>query len=70
MRMRFAISGQPPKSAGAAQVPAAAVKDATGGQAGAPVKDLAQETNKPAAETKEAAEKTNDSTKIEASTGS
>ncbi|AWM07499.1 sensor histidine kinase [Bradyrhizobium symbiodeficiens] len=77
MRMRFAISGLPAKAegaeqapVGAEQAPAAAVKDATGGQAGAPVKDLAQETNKPAAETKEAAEKTNDSTKIEASTGS
>jgi len=57
MRMRFAISGQPAKSEGAEQ-------------AGAPVKDQAQETKEPAAETKEPAEKTNDSTKIEAKTGS
>lgn len=70
MRMRFAISGQPAKSEGAEQAPAAAVKEAIGEQAGAPVKDQAQETKEPAAETKEPAEKTNDSTKIEASTGS
>lgn len=70
MRMRFAISGQPAKSEGAEQAPAAAVKEAIGKQAGAPVKDQAQETKEPAAETKEPAEKTNDSTKIEASTGS
>lgn len=70
MRMRFAISGQPAKSEGAEQAPAAAVKEATGEQAGAPVKDQAQETKEPAAETKEPAEKTNDSPKIEASTGS
>ncbi|MCK1734657.1 PAS domain-containing sensor histidine kinase [Bradyrhizobium sp. 138] len=57
MRMRFAISGQPAKSEGAEQ-------------AGAAVKDQAQETKEPAAETNEPAEKTNDSTKIEASTGS
>ena len=69
MRMRFAISGQPAKSEGAEQAPAAAVKEATGEQAGAPGKDPAQETKELAAETKEAAEKTNDSTKIEASTG-
>lgn len=65
MRMRFAISGAPPKSEGAEQAPAA--KEAateTGGESGE-----AQETKEPAAETKEPAEKTNDSTKIEASTG-
>jgi two-component system nitrogen regulation sensor histidine kinase NtrY len=33
------------------------------------VKDTTPETKEPAAETKELAEKTNDSTKIEASTG-
>jgi len=80
MRMRFAISGAPPKSEGTEQAPVAkeavtkTAKDAAGAQAVAPVKepvkDLAQETKEPAAETKEPAEKTNDSTKIEASTGS
>jgi len=69
MRMRFAITGQPAKPEGAEQAPAAA-KEVTGGQAGAAVKDPAQETKEPAAETKEPAEKTNDSTKIQAATGS
>ncbi|QOG20487.1 PAS domain S-box protein [Bradyrhizobium sp. SEMIA] len=64
MRLRFAISGQPAKSEVADAAPPA--KDA----ASAAVKDQAQETKRPSAETKEPAEKTNDSTKIEASTGS
>lgn len=58
MRMRFAISGQAKKAEGAEQAPAA--NEAV----------MAQETKEQAAETKEPAEKTNDSTKIEASTGS
>ncbi|HEV2159373.1 PAS domain-containing sensor histidine kinase [Bradyrhizobium sp.] len=68
MRLRFAISGQPKKSE--ATEPAPPAKDAASEQASAVVKDLAQETKAPAAQTKEPAEKTNDSTKIEASTGS
>ncbi|MBH5397296.1 PAS domain-containing sensor histidine kinase [Bradyrhizobium sp. CNPSo 4010] len=56
MRMRFAVSGQPAKSATAEQTLTESVKN--------------QETKEPAAGTKEPAEKTNDSTKIEASTGS
>ncbi|MGY4624537.1 two-component system nitrogen regulation sensor histidine kinase NtrY [Bradyrhizobium sp. USDA 4486] len=64
MRLRFAISGQPAKSETAEAAPAA--KDV----AGAAVKDQAQETKRLSAETKEPAEVTNDSTKIEASTGS
>ena len=61
MRMRFAISGAPAKSEGTVQASPAANA----------VTDIAKppETKQPAAETKEAAEKTNDSTKIEASTG-
>jgi two-component system nitrogen regulation sensor histidine kinase NtrY len=72
MRMRFAISGAPPKSEGAEQAPAAEAK----GTAQPDIKETAKESTKapetkgPAAETKEPAEKTNDSTKIEASTGS
>lgn len=68
MRMRFAISGQPAKAEGAEQAPVAReiTKDAVTG----PAKEAAPETKGPAAETKEPAEKTNDSTKIEASTGS
>jgi two-component system nitrogen regulation sensor histidine kinase NtrY len=69
MRMRFAISGQPAKSDGAAE-PAPVVKDAAGEAVAGLAKDAAPETKEPAAETKELAEKTNDSTKIEASTGS
>lgn len=65
MRLRFAISGQPAKSEAAAP-PA---KDSAGERTSAPVKGQAQETNEPSAETKEPAEKTNDSAKIEASTG-
>jgi len=62
MRMRFAISGAPAKSEGTEQTPAAsnAIVETVKGT----------ETKGPAAETKEPAEKTNDSTKIEASTGS
>lgn len=56
MRMRFAISGAPAKGEGAEPAPA--------------VKEPAQQTKEPAGETKQPAEKTNDSTKIEASTGS
>ncbi|WP_439368008.1 ATP-binding protein [Bradyrhizobium sp. DASA03120] len=74
MRMRFAVSGQAKKAEGTEQAPAAKqrAKDAT-------VPDIketpadsikAQETKEPAAGTKEPDEKTNDSTKIEASTGS
>ncbi|MGY4454122.1 nitrogen fixation/metabolism regulation signal transduction histidine kinase [Bradyrhizobium sp. i1.3.1] len=61
MRMRFAISGAPAKGEGTVQASSAANA----------VTDIAKppETKQPAAETKEAAEKTNDSTKIEASTG-
>lgn len=68
MRMRFAISGQAKKAEGAE--PTSAAKDAAGAQASDPVKDMAPETKEPAAGTKEPDEKTNDSTKIEASTGS
>ncbi|OPY95664.1 PAS domain-containing sensor histidine kinase [Bradyrhizobium sacchari] len=68
MRMRFAISGQAKKAEGAEPAPVA--KDAAGAQASDPVKDMAPETKEPAAGTKEPDEKTNDSTKIEASTGS
>lgn len=53
MRMRFAISGHPKKIEVAETAPAA----------------TAQDTKEPAGGTKEPAEKTNDSTKIEASTG-
>jgi two-component system nitrogen regulation sensor histidine kinase NtrY len=61
MRMRFAISGAPAKSEGTVQASPAANA----------VTDIAKppETKQPAAETKEAAEMTNESTKIEASTG-
>ncbi|SFP84917.1 multi-sensor signal transduction histidine kinase [Bradyrhizobium sp. Ghvi] len=54
MRMRFAISGQAKKADGAEQAPVV----------------TAQETKEPAAKTREPAEQTNDSPKIEASTGS
>ncbi|MFK4507609.1 PAS domain-containing sensor histidine kinase [Bradyrhizobium daqingense] len=64
MRMRFAISGQPAKSDGATS----AAQDAARPDVKQSSQDLA--TKEPAAETKEPAEKTNDSTKIEASTGS
>jgi two-component system nitrogen regulation sensor histidine kinase NtrY len=53
MRMRFAISGHPKKIE---------VADAASAATG-------QETKEPAGGTKEPAEKTNDSTKIDASTG-
>ncbi|MGX1322747.1 two-component system nitrogen regulation sensor histidine kinase NtrY [Bradyrhizobium sp. USDA 377] len=66
MRMRFAISGQAKKSEGAEQ--AAAAKGGAAATAADSV--TTQETKDPAAGTKEPAEKTNDSTKIEASTGS
>ncbi|MBR0818022.1 PAS domain-containing sensor histidine kinase [Bradyrhizobium liaoningense] len=61
MRMRFALSGAPPKSEGTEQAPSVA----------SAVTDIAKTpgTKQPAAETKEPAEMTNDSTKIEASTG-
>jgi two-component system nitrogen regulation sensor histidine kinase NtrY len=64
MRMRFAISGAPAKTEGAE----AATRPAIGETATPSVKD--PETKQAAVETKEPAEKTNDSTKIEASTGS
>ncbi|WFU77296.1 ATP-binding protein [Bradyrhizobium sp. CIAT3101] len=82
MRMRFAISGEAKKAEGAVQAPAVKepAKDPaeTAARAGATadIKETAaasvaaHETKEPAAETKEPAEKTNDSTKIEASTGS
>ncbi|MBW7973143.1 PAS domain-containing sensor histidine kinase [Bradyrhizobium sp. BR 10289] len=72
MRMRFAISGQPAKSDGAEPGPVVKEtgKDTTKEAATEPVKDAAPETKEVAGETKEPAEKTNDSTKIEASTGS
>jgi len=68
MRMRFAISGAPAKSEGAEPSAAATTKPEIGETATQSVKD--PETKEAAAETKEPAEKTNDSTKIEASTGS
>ena len=80
MRMRFAISGTPAKTEGTEQAPA--VKNTREEATAETVKDAAKEaeiakesikgteTKGPAAETKEPAEKTNDSTKIEASTGS
>jgi two-component system, NtrC family, nitrogen regulation sensor histidine kinase NtrY len=64
MRMRFAISGAPAKTEGAE----AATRPEIGETATPSVKD--PETKQAAVETKEPAEKTNDSTKIEASTGS
>lgn len=81
MRMRFAISGTPAKGEGAEE--AAAVKEPAKQAAEAAVKDAttpeiqeiaadsvtSPETKETTAETKEPAEKTNDSTKIEASTG-
>ncbi|MCG2626469.1 PAS domain-containing sensor histidine kinase [Bradyrhizobium sp. WYCCWR 13023] len=78
MRLRFAISGQAKKAEGTEPVPAVTdtAKDATTPEirqsAAESARDsfTAQETKVPAAETKEPAEKTNDSTKIEASTGS
>lgn len=67
MRMRFSVSGQPAKSA--EQAPAAieptSRPDRTQAES---VKN--QDTKEPSGGTKEPAEKTNDSTKIEASTGS
>ncbi|WP_027542768.1 PAS domain-containing sensor histidine kinase [Bradyrhizobium sp. WSM2254] len=76
MRMRFAISGAPAKAEGTEQAPAArnAIEQTTAETikeaeiAKESIKDT--ETKGPAAETKEPAEMTNDSTKIEASTGS
>lgn len=85
MRMRFAISGTPAKGEGAEQAPAVkepakqaaeaaaknAVKDATTPEIQEIAADsvTSPETKETTAETKEPAEKTNDSTKIEASTG-
>lgn len=74
MRMRFAVSGQPAKSATTEQVPAANAATETTSKADITqtvAESVAnQATKEPAAGTKEPAEKTNDSTKIEASTGS
>ncbi len=71
MRMRFAISGAPAKSEGSEPAPAAkeTLKDTAKEAeiASESVKD--PETKAPASGTKEPAEKTNDLTKIEASTG-
>ena len=73
MRMRFAISGTPAKAEGTEQAPAAketvkeTVTDAAKETVMETVKD--PETKEPASGTKEPEEKTNDSTKIEASTG-
>lgn len=78
MRMRFAISGTPAKSEGAEQAPAVkepakeAAEVATKDETAADIKAdsvTSPETKETTAETKEPAEKTNDSTKIEASTG-
>jgi two-component system nitrogen regulation sensor histidine kinase NtrY len=85
MRMRFAVSGAPPKAEGTEPAPAAqeaiktTTKDAVEQTAKLVIRETvtesvkesvnAPETKEPAAETKETAEKTNDSTKIEASTG-
>src|SRR3954469_21809986 len=68
MRMRFAISGAPAKSEGAEPAGGATTKPESGETATQSGKD--PETKQAADETKEPAEKTNDSTKIEASTGS
>ncbi|MCK1424768.1 PAS domain-containing sensor histidine kinase [Bradyrhizobium sp. 180] len=70
MRLRFAISGQPAKSETAE--PAAAAKEATKSDNKQAVTESIKdpETKEPAAGTKKPTEKTNDSTKIEASTGS
>src|SRR3954466_7454249 len=68
MRMRFAISGAPAKSEGAEPAGGATTKPESGETATQSGKD--PETKQAAVETKEPAEKTNDSTKIEASTGS
>ncbi|MEY9885195.1 two-component system nitrogen regulation sensor histidine kinase NtrY [Bradyrhizobium sp. USDA 328] len=74
MRMRFAITGQPAKSGGAEPAPAAneATKPENKAAVAESVKKSSNdlETKEPVAGTKEPAEKTNDSTKIEASTGS
>lgn len=73
MRMRFAISGQPAKSEAAE--PAPPVKGTTETTSKPEIKDAVTEpiqgpqTKEPAAGTNEPAEMTNDSTKIEASTG-
>ncbi|EJN14132.1 PAS domain S-box [Bradyrhizobium sp. YR681] len=83
MRMRFAISGAPAKSEGSEAAPAAAgtVKETATETVKDPAKDAdiarestgqsveVAETKQPASGTKEPEEKTNDSTKIEASTG-
>ncbi|MDA9529357.1 sensor histidine kinase [Bradyrhizobium sp. CCBAU 25338] len=72
MRMRFAITGQPAKSGGAEPAPNEAIKPENKAAVTESVKKSSNdlETKEPAAGTKEPAEKTNDSTKIEASTGS
>ncbi|TWB04633.1 sensor histidine kinase NtrY-like [Bradyrhizobium stylosanthis] len=80
MRMRFAITGQPAKGQGAEQAPEPAAKPDTkdtppespreSGQQSVKDSDKGLETKESAAQTKEPAEMTNDSTKIEASTGS
>jgi two-component system, NtrC family, nitrogen regulation sensor histidine kinase NtrY len=75
MRMRFAVSGAPAKSEAAESAPTARAEGAEAVRDAAKNADVTTdsirdtETKGPAAETKEPAEKTNDSTKIEASTG-
>ncbi|WP_158669485.1 sensor histidine kinase NtrY-like [Bradyrhizobium guangdongense] len=76
MRMRFAISGQPAKSETTEPAPAAEAKEVTETTSKPGIKQTVtesiknQETKEPDAGTKEPAEKTNESPKIEASTGS
>lgn len=72
MRMRFAISGQPAKSGGAEPAPSETTKPENKAAVTESVNKSSSEleTKEPPAGTKEPAEKTNESTKIEASTGS
>ncbi|MDA9465449.1 sensor histidine kinase NtrY-like [Bradyrhizobium sp. CCBAU 53415] len=76
MRMRFAVSGQPAKSETTEPAPAAEAKEVTETTSKSGIKQTVtesiknQETKEPDAGTKEPAEKTNESPKIEASTGS
>ncbi|MDN3273735.1 PAS domain-containing sensor histidine kinase [Frankia sp. RB7] len=71
MRMRFAVSGEAKRAEGAEVAAKEAVKEANTPEIKAAAADsvTAQETKHPPGETKEPSEKTNDSTKIEASTG-
>lgn len=67
MRMRFAVSGQPAKPA--EQAPAA-IETTSGPDSTQAESVKNQDTKEPSGGTKEPAEETNESTKIEASTGS